>query len=167
MPAAELMSERESAMRMRHPQRKIVLTSGTALIASLLEAIRADEMPQFRASLAQIDALLLDDMDALADRPRTQQEVFAQLRQLVDRGGQVVLTTIDPRYGVFVEETSLALAWPDDAGRHELARRSAAARGLALAGDALDNLAAPERGPRELQGGIARIAAEQLLQRAQ
>jgi chromosomal replication initiation ATPase DnaA len=77
MPAAELTSERAGAMRMRHPQRKIVLTSGTALIASLLEAIRADEMPQFRASLAQIDALLLDDMDALADRPRTQQEVFA------------------------------------------------------------------------------------------
>jgi hypothetical protein len=78
-----------------------------------------------------------------------------------------VLTTIDPRYGLFVEETNLALAWPDAAGRYELARRFAAARGLALAGDALDNLAAPEWGPRELQGVIARIAAEQLLQRAQ
>jgi len=153
------------AMRSRQPQRKIVLTSATALMASLVEAIRADQMPQFLASLAQIDALLLDDMDVLADRPQTQREVFGQLRQLVGRGAQLVVTAIDPQYGAFVDGASVALAWPDMAGRRELARRFAVARGIALEDDALDELAAPERGPRELHGALGRIAAERLLRR--
>jgi chromosomal replication initiation ATPase DnaA len=80
----------EAAMRARGVN---VLRMPTQdLVDRMVDAIRRDEMDQFRRSLAVIDALLLDDF-WLGDKEITMRELLYQLGALLLRGTQIVLTT--------------------------------------------------------------------------
>jgi hypothetical protein len=59
----------------------------------LIAAIDRDAVPAFRARLRRVDALCLDDVHLLAERERTQEELFLLFNALSERGTQMVFTT--------------------------------------------------------------------------
>ncbi len=59
----------------------------------LIAAIERDAVPAWRARMRRLGALLLDDVHVLADRERTQEELFVLFNALFERGVQMVFTT--------------------------------------------------------------------------
>ena len=115
------------------------------------------------------DALLLDDLHVLADKPNSQIEVVRQIEKLVARGGQAIVTS-DARTE-FVESLVrhvpssfvAEIPYPDRAAREEIVRRTAAARGVAIPERKATEIAETASVPREIHSRIARFQAESTL----
>lgn len=58
----------------------------------LIAAIERDAVASWRARLRRVDALLLDDVQLVADRERTQEELFLLFNALAERNCQMVFT---------------------------------------------------------------------------
>ncbi len=68
-------------------------TSTEALVGELLGALRRGDLERFRASFAEVNVLLVDDLQFLAGHPETQEELLQLLDGLIRRQRQVVLTS--------------------------------------------------------------------------
>jgi len=158
-----------SAMRAR--QRDVQHESAETFVARLIDAIRADELGVCRRSLSTVDALLLDDLPDVLDKPRTREGIFSTLEELLTQGVQVVVASENPPAEVieqgsrplFARALIAEISYPDEPARFEIARRVAELRSVPMNDDALRLLANRLTGnPREIQSSIARIAAESL-----
>jgi chromosomal replication initiator protein len=87
----------ERTMRSRRPEAKIRRIPTADFIDELVDAIRRDKTPRFRQSLADLDALLLDDI-RLRGKTQTMKEILHNLNDVLNRGAQVVVTCdVPPR----------------------------------------------------------------------
>lgn len=62
-------------------------------VEELIAAIDQDAVPRWRARWRRADALLLDDVHLLADKERSQEELFLLFNEFHERGRQMVFTT--------------------------------------------------------------------------
>lgn len=62
----------------------------------LIEAIDRDRVPQWRARYRRVTAFLMDDVQLVAGRERTQEELFLLYNHLVDQGAQLAFTSAQP-----------------------------------------------------------------------
>jgi chromosomal replication initiator protein len=149
----------------------ILLVPVETLAAQLIDAIRSDQMPAFRQSIAAAEMLLLDDCPLAQERQNTLEEIFFNVNQLVARGVQVVMTFGTRPFDLgqhsrasLASATITEIGYPDQATRLELVRREAERRSVSLPDDALHYLARRLTGsPRRIQSVMARIAAESAL----
>jgi chromosomal replication initiator protein len=58
-----------------------------------VQAVRAKDTDQFKRSFRGVDVLLLDDVQFLADKTRTEEELFHTFNVLHDSGRQLVMTS--------------------------------------------------------------------------
>lgn len=149
-------------IRSQRPGEAIVSAPAQTVIAQLTDAIRMDEVRAFRATLAALDVLLLDDFPPLRpDRQLMREEIVRTLEELVTNGVQVVVASIAPLATIRPESVVVGLGYPDRSARAEITRRSAESRGLVLSESVIDCVAEHCGGsPREIQSAVARIAAE-------
>jgi chromosomal replication initiator protein len=162
-----------SAIRHRRPEAAIQRLAADTFIARLVASIRSNAVPAFERTIADVDALLLDDF-GLADKPNTQRQVLHQLGELVRAGVQVVVTCHTPPNDVigawlaaFPNAKVAELAYPDRDARAEILRRAAVRRGVPMTESAAQTLADRSDGsPRTLESIINRLAAESGMSRA-
>jgi chromosomal replication initiator protein len=77
----------------RDPDRKVVYLSCESFMNELINALRRDRMDEFKARFRRIDALIVDDVQFLAGRERTQEEFFHTFNSLYEARRQIVLTS--------------------------------------------------------------------------
>jgi chromosomal replication initiator protein DnaA len=70
---------------------KVVYTSTEVLESELIEAIANRRLESFRDEYRMVDILLLDDLQFIAGKEETQEEIFHLFNDLVERGRQIVL----------------------------------------------------------------------------
>lgn len=88
------------SIRSRHAASNVLRVTCEAFLAGLIHAIRYDDAAAFRDSVLAVDALLLDDLPAVGDRPHSREEILSLTRALVNRRVQVVMTcTASPELG--------------------------------------------------------------------
>jgi chromosomal replication initiator protein len=75
------------------PSLKIVYLSSETFMNELINAIRYDKIPEFQFKYRTIDILLLDDVQFLAGKERTQEEFFHTFNYLYDSQKQIVVTS--------------------------------------------------------------------------
>ncbi len=84
----------------------VACVSGTEFVDELISAIERDSVGLWRARFRQAEALLIDDVQVIAGKDRSQEELFVLFNHLMERGGQMVftsgvplgdLTTLEPR----------------------------------------------------------------------
>ncbi len=79
-------------------QRKenIKYLSSESFTNELIQSIRSDSMAKFRDKYRQVDLLMIDDIQFLAGKEATQEELFHTFNTLKENGKQVILTADRP-----------------------------------------------------------------------
>ena len=79
-----------------YPQTRLAYISSEHFMNELINAIRYDRTPSFREKYRNIDVLLMDDIQFLAGKERTQEEFFHTFNSLYDAQKQIVISSDSP-----------------------------------------------------------------------
>jgi len=77
----------------KQPALKIGYLSSKTFIDNLIASLRNDRMGEFKQRFRRVDVLILDDVQLLAGRERTQEEFFHTFNTLHELRRQIVLTS--------------------------------------------------------------------------
>jgi chromosomal replication initiator protein len=77
----------------RNPAARVVYLSSESFMNELIGALRRDRMDDFKGRFRRVDVLILDDVQFLAGRERTQEEFFHTFNSLYESKRQIVLTS--------------------------------------------------------------------------
>lgn len=158
----------------QNPGRKVLLTRGDTFSTHVVSAIRSHDLFGFRHECAQLDLLLVDNIQfitGLDNFTRVAQEFFHALTALSDRGRPIVLTSDrDPRGIPNLDgqiksrlESGLAtdIGTPDWEMRVAIVRKKAATLGLELPDGVAETIASRyQHDVRKLEGTVNKLFAE-------
>ena len=75
------------------PQLRVLYLAAEQFVNELINSIRFDRMPAFRERYRTIDVLMIDDMQFLANKERTQEEFFHTFNTLYTSQKQIILSS--------------------------------------------------------------------------
>ncbi len=87
-----LMHAAGNLMRERNPDCKVLYLRSEQFVGSMIEALRAKSMDQFKLRFRSVDALLIDDIQFFAGKDTTQEEFFHTFNALFESKQQIILT---------------------------------------------------------------------------
>lgn len=82
-----------NAVRERWPEKAVACLSGRLFVEEYIAAMQEGGVERWRLRYRHADVFILDDIQALEGKERTQDELFHLFNLLVGRGAQVVLTS--------------------------------------------------------------------------
>jgi len=77
----------------RNPKIRLCYLSSEQFMNELINSLRFDRMPQFRETYRNMDILLVDDIQFIAGKERTQEEFFHTFNSLFDSHKQIVVSS--------------------------------------------------------------------------
>lgn len=154
----------------QHPTRRVVYLSSESFMNELITALRRDRMDDFKGRFRRIDVLILDDVQFLAGRERTQEEFFHTFNSLYEAHRQIVLTSdkFPKEIPDLEERLRNRFEWgliadiqpPDMETRVAILQKKAEAESIDLPHDVAMFLAANiDSNVRELEGSLTRLGA--------
>jgi len=164
------------AVLARQPDRRVAYVSSERFTNDLIASIQEGRMAEFRRRYRDIDVLLIDDVQFLGEKERTQEEFFHTFNALYEAQRQIVLTSDRPPKEIPGLEERLVsrFEWglvtdikpPDLETRAAILRKKAEEDQLVLADEVLDFIARNCRSSvRELEGAIIKLLAYSSLTR--
>ena len=159
-----------NAMITDHPDMHILYTSAEEFTNGLVEAIQSDTIKRFRALHKSLDVLLIDDVQALAEKERAQEEFFQIFNSLYQANRQIVLTSDRPPREITHLEKRLHSRFsagiivdiqpPDLETRTAILRSGTSEAGTEISDDMLMLIAQRiESNVRELKGVLKQLVA--------
>jgi chromosomal replication initiator protein len=161
-------------LQRRRPDMTVVYTTAERFTSEFVSALRGGggrAADRFKTRYRGVGALLIDDIQFLEDKPKTEDEFFHTFNELYSAGSQIVLSSDRPPEAMerLTERLRDRFAWgltvqvdqPDVRTRVVLLRRLAAERAIGVPdGEVLRQIAvAVPANLRKLEGALTRVAA--------
>jgi chromosomal replication initiator protein len=154
----------------RKPNSKIVYLHSERFVADMIKALQSKKMEQFKRFYRSVDVLLLDDIQFLAGKERSQEEFSHAMNALLEGQQQLVVTShCMPKALNGLDEglksrlssgLSIAVALPDQAARAQILQNKAAHSNIKLCDDVAEFIAGHvQSNVRELEGALHRLLA--------
>ncbi|MBK6722826.1 MAG: chromosomal replication initiator protein DnaA [Acidobacteria bacterium] len=157
-------------IKSQSPHLKVAYITSERFMNELINAIRFNKTPGFRDKYRSIDVLLLDDVQFMAGKERTQEEFFHTFNTLYNGQKQIVVTSDCPPREIPTLEERLhsRFEWgliadlepPDLETKVAILKRKADMDGIDLADDIAMYMAGRVKtNVRELEGSLVRLVA--------
>ncbi len=165
-----LMHACGQAIKKRNPELKLCYLSSEKFMNELINAIRYDKTFGFREKYRSVDVLLIDDVQFMAGKERTQEEFFHTFNSLYDQQKQIVISSDCPPREIPTLEERLhsRFEWgliadiepPDLETKVAILNRKAEIMGVTIPDDvALFIASRVKNNVRELEGSLVRLIA--------
>jgi len=165
-----LMHAIGNAVATKFPRKRVVYATSEKFTNEFITSIQQGRIDEFRARYRRIDLLLIDDIQFIADKERTQEEFFHTFNAIHEDGKQIVLSSDRPPKAILTLEERLRsrfewgliadLTAPDLETRIAILRAKAEEQGAAISADVVEFVARKVvSNIRELEGALNRIVA--------
>ncbi|HEY6229811.1 MAG TPA: chromosomal replication initiator protein DnaA [Pyrinomonadaceae bacterium] len=158
------------AIKQRNPHLRVSYLSSERFMNELINSIRYDRTQGFREQYRSVDVLLIDDIQFMAGKERTQEEFFHTFNTLYEQQKQIVISSDCPPREIPTLEERLhsRFEWgliadlepPDLETKVAILKRKAEVMGFAIPDDvALFIASRVKNNVRELEGSLIRLVA--------
>ncbi len=152
------------------PQKKILYFSFERFATDFINHVKAGKMEEFKKKYREVDVLLVDDIQFISGKERTQDEFFHTFNNLYQNQKQIVLTSDRPPKSIPLLEERLRsrfewgmivdIAPPDYETRLAILKHKSEERNLNLPQKILEFIARQiQNNIRELEGALNKIEA--------
>ena len=152
--------------------KKVEYSTAERFISKIVEAIKNHEIEPLKKRLAQIDVLIIDDVQFFAGKEKTQEEFFHVFNSLYHAQKQIVLSSDLPPSAIPALENRLRsrfeggmiadIGSPDIETRIAILKTKCEDKGISLNQDILEYIASSiQRNIREMEGALNRLVVFQ------
>jgi chromosomal replication initiator protein len=149
---------------------RIIYTTSERFTNEVVSGIKHERMPQLRARYRSADVLLIDDIQSLGSKERTQEEFFHTFNELHDAQKQIVLSSDCPPREItgLVERLRSRFEWglmadiqpPDLETKMAILEKKAELVGITLPPEVCTFIASKTKSNvRELEGALVKLTA--------
>lgn len=138
-------------VKAKHPEYNIVYVKGEEFVNDAISSIQTGKMTAFREKYRNADLFLMDDVQFIAGKVSTQEEMFHAFNNLYEEGHQIVFTAdrppkeilrLDDRLRTRFESGLMAcVEKPDYETRMAIIKNKALQLGLILSDEVMDYIA--------------------------
>ncbi len=154
----------------KNPSKKIKYLSSEKFTSELIDAISKKGMDTFKKKYHKIDTLIIDDIQFIAGKEKTQEEFFNVFNALYQKNKQIIISsdrqpkaisTLEERLRSRFEGGMIAdISCPDLESRIAILKNKAKEKSVKINDDVLNYIAVNiQKNIRELEGGLNRIIA--------
>lgn len=168
------------AVHKEHPEWRILYVKSETFVNELIETLRSQEkyMDVFRKKYREVDVFLMDDVQFIAGKNSSEEELFHTFNTLHESGKQIVFTSDRPPQEMLRLEDRLKTRFdwglsadiqpPDYETRVAIVKNKAVARGVNLPQPVLQYVAENiTSNVRQIEGTVSKLVAMQELLGAQ
>jgi chromosomal replication initiator protein len=170
MGKTHLMHAIGRALIDNHASMRIVYTSSERFMNDMITCIRLDRLPQFHERYRSADVLLVDDIQLIGNKDRTQEEFFHTFNELHDHQKQIVISSDAPPKEIpgLIDRLRSRFEWglmadiqpPDLETKMAILDKKAQAEGVVLPEEVRTFMATKTKSNvRELEGALIKLIA--------
>ena len=159
----------------RENKRKVEYIPSEKFTSGIVSAIKNREVDNFRRKYQAIDVLVIDDIQFLAGKEKTQEEFFHTFNVLYEKNKQIILSSDRPPKAIpalaerlrsrFEGGMIADISYPDYESRIAILKAKCLERKSELPEEIINYIASNiQRNIRELEGALNRLTAYQKLQ---
>lgn len=148
-----------------YPTRKVFYLTSEKFSVEYTDSIGQGTANRFKEKYRQYDLLIMDDVQFLSKKEKTQEELFHLFNALHDNNKQIIFSSdrpptaisdiADRLRGRFLSGMTVDIGEPDTESRIAIVRKKAALHGITLGDDVIEYVATSVSGSiRELEGVI-------------
>ena len=152
------------------PKKKVKYISSEKFASELINALKNGQIEKFKDDYRKIDALVIDDVQFLAGKEKTQEEFFHTFNALYQKNKQIVISSDRPPKAISTLEERLRsrfeggmiadISYPEYETRLVILKAKLDEKKIALPNEILEYIAANiKKNIRELEGALNRVLA--------
>lgn len=155
----------------KFPDKKIYYVTSERFAQDLLNSIQTNAMNSFKEKYRKFDVLIMDDVQFLSGKEKTQEELFHMFNDIYERNGQIIFSS--DRHPNYIQDIAdrlksrfnagmtVDIPAPDIESRMAIVKSKAAEHSIMLPDDVIQYLSGALDGNiRELEGALNSILAQ-------